>query len=232
MQRTLVYSRIDTDEAQNEVLKLVLQAELDRLAVLYGMPTVPAAARRFTFVREFPERTPDDVGGAGYCRCWPSSLGSLGVYVERFRGSDDQAAEVEKRLQAADRLVALLRDWLETRLGRAADWDRLRAFLADAAAATSITSCSAGGPFRLGQRSLRTAAKDGWFTMARVLRSCRTRLPVAAGVVTGPAAAEEHAAVGASDRLCPGASCRSGGGLRRGRRVAPGTDACATAGRR
>lgn len=171
MQRTLVYSRIDTDEAQNEVLKLVLQAELDRLAVLYGMPTVPAAARRFTFVREFPERTPDDVGGAGYCRCWPSSLGSLGVYVERFRGSDDQAAEVEKRLQAADRLVALLRDWLETRLGRAADWDRLQAFLADACRRDlhNLVLVAWAGHFVEDSGLAGTAAKDGWFTMARVL---------------------------------------------------------------
>jgi hypothetical protein len=127
--RTLVCCRVDTDAQQQEVLKPMAQATLDRLAALYGVAATPTAAQRFTFAREFAERTPADVGGSGEYRCWHSSLGSLGVYAERFRGSEDQAAEVEKRLGAADRLTDLLDAWLQSRLGQTQGWATLHGFL-------------------------------------------------------------------------------------------------------
>ncbi len=130
--RTLECRRIDRDEHGREVLKPMPQETLDRLAGLYGGGPAPlSAARRFPFVGEFAEAVPDDVGGAGYCRTWPSSLGTLGLYAERFRGTDDQAATLEMRLQAADRLAELLADWLRPRLGQTPGSDRLLAFAAD-----------------------------------------------------------------------------------------------------
>jgi len=121
--------RIDLDEQQREVLKPMPQEVLDHLAGLYEQPPPLSAARKFPFLREFAGSTPPDVGGAGYCRRWRSSLGSLGVYVERFRGSDDQAGLLENRQQAADRLRELLSGWLEARLGKTAEWGQLSPFL-------------------------------------------------------------------------------------------------------
>jgi hypothetical protein len=130
MKRTLECRRVDSG-AQGEVLKPMLQDELDRLAAVYGVPPDPTEARRFAFAGEFADRTPADIGGAGTYHCWRSSLGALSAYAERFRGSDDQAAAIEKRELAADRLTELLGAWLQTRLGQAKEWGQFQAFLSN-----------------------------------------------------------------------------------------------------
>jgi hypothetical protein len=141
--------RIDRDEQQREVLKPMPQEVLDRLAAVYGGPAPLSAARRFPFTGEFAEATPPDVGGAGYCRRWRSSLGSLGVYAERFRGNDDQAAVLDRRLQAVDRLTELLAGWLHPQLGQTREWREFAAFLR--------------GPFRQDLRNLALYAWAGSF---------------------------------------------------------------------
>jgi hypothetical protein len=128
LKRTLECRRVDNGP-QGEVLKPMEQGELDRLTAVYDMPSGPTEARRFTFSGTFTGSTPADIGGGGTYRCWPSSLGALYVYAERFRGSADQAAVLERRQQAADRLGELLAGWLQTRLGQTKGWNDLRAFL-------------------------------------------------------------------------------------------------------
>lgn len=129
MLRTLECRRVDSDGPQGEVLKPMIQEELDRLTAVYDVPSGPTEARRFSFAGEFGSSTPADIGGAGSYRCWPSSLGTLCVYAERFRGSDDQAAVVAKRQQAVDRLLELLEGWLQTRLGQTREWGEFQTFL-------------------------------------------------------------------------------------------------------
>lgn len=128
MKRTLECRRVDTGP-QGEVLKPMDQSELDRLTAVYDVPSGPTEARRFTFARTFAGSTPADIGGAGTYRCWPSSLGTLCAYAERFRGNDDQAGVLGKRQQAADRLAELLAGWLQSRLGQTKGWSELQAFL-------------------------------------------------------------------------------------------------------
>ncbi len=129
MQRTLECRRVDSDGPQGEVLKPMLQEELDRLTAVYDVPSGPTEARRFTFAGEFGGSTPADIGGAGSYRSWPAALGTLCVYAERFRGNDDQAAVVATRQRAVDRLIELLEGWLQTRLGQTREWGEFQTFL-------------------------------------------------------------------------------------------------------
>jgi hypothetical protein len=129
MKRTLECRRVDSDGPQGEVLRPMVQEELDRLTAVYDVPAGPTEARRFAFAGEFGGSTPADIGGAGAYRCWSSSLGTLCVYAERFRGNDDQAGVLARRQQAADRLVDLIGAWLQPRLGQTREWSQFQAFL-------------------------------------------------------------------------------------------------------
>lgn len=57
------------------------------------------------------------VGGISRFVRLGSDLGAVSFYNESFRHSDDLAGDMEKRLDSADRLADLLREWFELELG-------------------------------------------------------------------------------------------------------------------
>jgi hypothetical protein len=72
---------------------------------------------------------PSDIGGAGSYTHFTSSLGSTTSYVERFRGDDDFAAQLSKRLKSADSLADLVVGWMTAELGQDPKFPRLKKFL-------------------------------------------------------------------------------------------------------
>lgn len=104
--------------------------ELARLGSVYGVAP-PASPKEQELEGRFRDRMPDDVGGHGTYMQWETSLGSASVYVERFRGNDDIAAEWQRRQAAADRVAELLTAWLAGEMQEDPRWPRLQAFLHD-----------------------------------------------------------------------------------------------------
>lgn len=91
----------------------------------------PKIAKSYVYRGRFAGRMPTDVGGYGTFTRWETPLGSASVYVERFRGNDDAAADLKKRQQEADRLIDLVVGWLEGELKADPNWPALRRFLHD-----------------------------------------------------------------------------------------------------
>ena len=81
-----------------------------------------------TYEGAFRENLPDDVGGFGRYVHLGNSMGDVYIYVERFRGDDAQAPDIEKAFDAADYLVDLIIDWLEFELGDNPNFEKLRVF--------------------------------------------------------------------------------------------------------
>jgi hypothetical protein len=90
----------------------VSERDVQRLAKEYQVAR-PEPAKEHVFRGTFSGQMPSDVGGQGTFTRWETSLGSVDVYVERFRGDDDAAGQWQRRQRAADRLVELLVAWLE-----------------------------------------------------------------------------------------------------------------------
>ena len=101
------------------------KVELDRIAGLYGQ----AAPTGESITGKFSHRTPNDVGGAGFYKRLASPLGSVFGYVERFRGNDDLAAQIDRIRKGADETVSLLAGWFRAELGRSPQCDKLCAFI-------------------------------------------------------------------------------------------------------
>jgi len=89
----------------------------------------PAPAKSHIFRGRFSSRMPNDVGGHGSFTRWDTPLGSTAVYVERFRGTDDAAGELNCRQAAADSLVDLLIGWLEGEFKNDPEWPAILKFL-------------------------------------------------------------------------------------------------------
>lgn len=103
--------------------------ELARVAKLYELGEEDLDPRRNVFSKQFTGSTPDDVGGAGSLTLFPSALGTLSVYVERFRGNDDQYAVLTARQKAGDQFVDFMIGWLDAESGGDPELAELRAFL-------------------------------------------------------------------------------------------------------
>lgn len=110
-------------------LQAIPDTEVERLTREYfgNAPQVDGIVHRFRGV--FQDRAPQDVGGFGTWKRWDSPLGSVTFYVERFRGQDDLAGEVEARTEAVRTAVRLLADWLKDDAGDDPDFPRLHEFL-------------------------------------------------------------------------------------------------------
>lgn len=93
------------------------KSEIDHLTAIYADRQFPPEVLVHTFNGRFTHKTPDDVGGAGSLTTFDSQMGSLSAYVERFRGNDDQYAEIMERRKAVNQLVDLLVGWLDTESG-------------------------------------------------------------------------------------------------------------------
>ena len=78
-----------TQDGETAEIQPLSNEELARLAKLYDRRETPGDAKKHVFVGKFSGQTPGDVGGAGSYTHFPSKLGTLCVYVERFRGDDD-----------------------------------------------------------------------------------------------------------------------------------------------
>ena len=77
----------------------------------------------------FRERTPADVGGAGFHQHFTTSLGSMTIYTERFRGDDDLAGQIAAAHGAVDQTVELLIGWFETEMADEPRLGALREFM-------------------------------------------------------------------------------------------------------
>ena len=99
------------------------QAVLGKLAKLY-----PQRTGERTFEGKFSGELPKDVGGAGTYHCFMTSMGSLSIYSERFRGDDDLDGKLVKMRDWADKLTDLIIGWLESELGNDNNFDKLRKF--------------------------------------------------------------------------------------------------------
>jgi tRNA-Thr(GGU) m(6)t(6)A37 methyltransferase TsaA len=81
-----------------------------------------------TYEGSFRENLPDDVGGFGRYVHLGNPMGDVYIYVERFRGNDAQAPDIEKAFDATDYLVDSIIDWLEFELGDNPNFEKLRVF--------------------------------------------------------------------------------------------------------
>ncbi|HAU38486.1 MAG TPA: hypothetical protein DCX07_12325, partial [Phycisphaerales bacterium] len=122
MERSLVVVAVDGPASMPD-------EEVSRLAGLYGRPAATEPTSRFAARGTFADRTPADVGGAGFYRQYATPMGCAYLYSERFRGDDDLQGQLARRLAATDQAVDLLIGWLESELKGKDGWDRLRAFL-------------------------------------------------------------------------------------------------------
>lgn len=103
--------------------------ELARIAAQYGVAAPQSGGPKHSFAKEFAGRLPNDVGGCGTYTRWSTSLGTAAAYVERVRGDDDIAGDLDNRRAAVQRLVALLAGWLEQELAGTPELPQLRGFL-------------------------------------------------------------------------------------------------------
>lgn len=102
---------------------------LARVAALYGARAPDRAVRKVEFSGKFADRLPPDVGGHGQVVRYPTSLGTLFVYAERFRGNDDLAGQWERRQAAPDAIVDVLISWAAAKWTGRPEADRIRQFL-------------------------------------------------------------------------------------------------------
>ncbi len=108
------------------------QAELERIAEVYGVPTPENAAQRHKFPGTFRRQTPQDIGGRGTLDCSRirrRSLGETWVYMERFRGNDDSDGQIDEFRSSLDRGTDILIAWFESELSSHPAFPRLRTFL-------------------------------------------------------------------------------------------------------
>src|SRR5262245_10537156 len=105
--------------------------EVRKIAQEYRVapPRPPAAAKTHEFQGRFAGRLPRDVGGYGTFTHWETELGSVSIYVERFRGDDDAEGVLKRRQASADRLVELAVAWLRPELDGDPQWPAFRQFL-------------------------------------------------------------------------------------------------------
>ena len=125
--RKLAVHRTTTgEESQTSV---AAKDELAVLARVYRTDVPAPQDDRHLFEGDFAEKMPADIGGAGWHGQLKSPMGATRCYVERFRGSDDLAANLERRLAAADRLAELLAEYVRAQAGDEACDRQLQSFV-------------------------------------------------------------------------------------------------------
>ena len=126
-QRTLTCWHVGGQD--NKLISSLRASQIAQTDKLYAKPPTRKDGRKYVFAGRFHESTPNDVGGAGSYTHFASSLGSASCYVERFRGDDDLASQVSKRLEKANRLADILAGWMSAELGNDPNFPRLKTFL-------------------------------------------------------------------------------------------------------
>lgn len=141
LRRELVYTvaanSADTEPANEERLDSEEQPgaqpvppEVKRLAEVYGTEVQSQEDGQYRFAATFTGAMPDDVGGAGRYSRKATSLGALCVYGERFRGSYELAATLERRFEKIETLTTLLASWVRTAGKESPLRDRLESVVA------------------------------------------------------------------------------------------------------
>lgn len=105
------------------------KVELERMAKAYGQAAPAPAARKYEFRGTFGEKTPNDIGGAGYFERLESPMGTLTAYVERFRGNDDIASRIERVTRSIDEYVAMVSRRLMDKSGPESRWQDVHRFV-------------------------------------------------------------------------------------------------------
>ena len=98
--------------------------ELERITQLYEERTSKTG-----FTGNFEGRLPKDIGEYGIYEYHNDPMGDAYAYIERFRGNNNPAADVEDMFAVADRSIDLLLDWFEFELGQDKNFGKLRLFL-------------------------------------------------------------------------------------------------------
>lgn len=82
-------------------------------------PQWPTDPKIRTTTTQVAGQTPADVGGAGSITQTVTTLGTLVLYIERFRGDPDPAQTLQNGWAAVDRFVDQVLGWLQNRLAGA-----------------------------------------------------------------------------------------------------------------
>jgi hypothetical protein len=148
MKRTLAWQREPTQKGQSA--QAIPEAELKRVARLYDATPPDSPTSSATFSGTFAEALPADIGGRGWYATYPTSLGTLHAYMERFRGEPDLMSQWERRWRAIDAAVDVVLTWIDASLKGEAGAKRLRTFV--------------DGDFR---RDLKNAQLQVWLALER-----------------------------------------------------------------
>ncbi len=104
------------------------QPDDERIAKEYGRES-QAGRQHQNYDASFTGRLPFDIGGHGTYTHFDTPLGSVSLYLERFRGDADLAGILERRKAAVDHLVTLLIGWLGAELAHDPNWPQFSEFL-------------------------------------------------------------------------------------------------------
>jgi hypothetical protein len=130
IERELSFYREDGTNKDGTIkYETFLADELAAITKLYPPGSVTHDKERHQAKGRFANVLPSDVSGAGSYTNLTTSLGSAGLYMERFRGDDDMAGSSARRMNAIDQLVDLIIGWSKVELGKEPNYEDLRKFL-------------------------------------------------------------------------------------------------------
>lgn len=109
MVRTLTITRTDNNQPQQPSLPPEVAQSLEQAYAEHS-----DEGNALTFSGTFTGRTPEDVGGRGFYKNVTTAMGSATLYMERFRGEDDYAAQVARRIETANKVTDLLIAWFQS----------------------------------------------------------------------------------------------------------------------
>ena len=130
MERTLVFYGADGTNATGAPdYHSIGAAEMAAITACYPTGTLTHEGSRYSAHATFTNQLPADVGGAGAYTRFTTSLGEAGFYAERFRGTNDLAGLIERKLKAADQMADLMLGWSRAELGQEPGYPQLRQYL-------------------------------------------------------------------------------------------------------
>ncbi len=114
LERTMTWQRGQaSSEAERLSYALPDEQRLALMASLYHRAPEGDPATGATVAAVFKDAMPADVGGFGRHAAYPTSLGTLHIYAERFRGDDDLAGQWERRQRAIDVVLDAAVSWVD-----------------------------------------------------------------------------------------------------------------------
>lgn len=129
IERTLTFFQADGGGAGATNYEELTKVRYALIASVYPAGSVTTNGPRYVASADFAGSMPADVGGVGSYTNFATSLGDGGFYMERFRGSNDLAGEMARRLQAADEIDDLIIGWSKMQFGHEHGYKNLRKFL-------------------------------------------------------------------------------------------------------